>query len=60
MGSNVVKATCFGYDSRPGRYLSGNCNHPCNGRAGCEFQSNVTDNERYDTTITVPYNIDGQ
>ncbi|KAL5032157.1 hypothetical protein BDV3_000750 [Batrachochytrium dendrobatidis] len=54
---SVLKLTCFGYDSRPGRYALGNCNHPCNGRGGCQYQSNTTDNQRYDTTITVPYNL---
>ncbi|KAH6561015.1 hypothetical protein BSLG_010183 [Batrachochytrium salamandrivorans] len=54
---SVLKLTCFGYDSRDGRYALGNCNHPCDGRGGCSYQSNTTDNQRYDTTITVPYNL---
>lgn len=35
----------------------GSCNHPCNARGGCQFQSQASDTERYDTTITVPYNL---
>ncbi|KAI8918728.1 hypothetical protein BC831DRAFT_419629 [Entophlyctis helioformis] len=54
---SVLKVTCFGYDARPGRYFAGSCNHPCNGRPGCLFQSAVNDTERYDTTITVPFNL---
>ncbi|KAL2911447.1 hypothetical protein HK105_209098 [Polyrhizophydium stewartii] len=68
---SVLKVTCFGHDSRPGRYACvappfspficaaslGNCNHPCNARGGCEFQASVDDTERYDTTITVPFNL---
>eukprot|EP00842_Homolaphlyctis_polyrhiza_P001278 jgi/Hompol1/2150/HPOL_002048-RA len=55
--SSILKLTCFGYDDRPGRYAFGNCVHPCNARGGCFFQANVTDNEKFDTTITIPYNL---
>ena len=55
----MLKVTCFGHDQRTGRFSFGSCNHPCNGRRGCEFQSKSDDTERFDTTITVPYNIDG-
>ena len=54
---SVLKQTCFGADSRPGRYAFGNCVHPCNARGGCEFQNAQSDNQRYDTTITVPTNL---
>eukprot|EP00842_Homolaphlyctis_polyrhiza_P006976 jgi/Hompol1/868/HPOL_004433-RA len=54
---SILKLTCFGYDDRPGRYAFGNCVHPCNARGGCFFQANVTDNEKFDTTITIPYNL---
>jgi hypothetical protein len=58
---SVLKQTCFGTDSRPGRYAFGNCVHPCNARGGCEFQNAGSDNQRYDTTITVPTNLkDGE
>jgi hypothetical protein len=53
--------TCFGHDQRSLRYLSGNCNHPCNARGGCFHQSNKDDTERYDTGMTIPYNLkDGE
>jgi hypothetical protein len=58
--SNVLKVTCFGYDDRPNRFSFGSCNHPCNGRPGCEFQTNPADDQRYDTSITIPYNIRGK
>lgn len=58
---SILKQTCFGIDVRPGRYAFGNCVHPCNARGGCGFQNSTTDNERYDTTITVPTNLkDGE
>ncbi|KAJ3044987.1 hypothetical protein HDV00_012407 [Rhizophlyctis rosea] len=54
---NVLKTTCFGYDQREGRFAFGTCVHPCDGRPGCLWQSAESDDERYDTTITVPYNL---
>ena len=54
-----MKVTCFGHDQRAGRFSFGSCNHPCNARRGCEYQSKADDVERFDTTITVPFNIDG-
>ncbi|KAJ3326346.1 hypothetical protein HDV06_000222 [Boothiomyces sp. JEL0866] len=58
--ANLLKISCFGYDQRPHRESREQCNHPCNARAGCAFQSAVDDNERYDTSITIPYNLNGQ
>lgn len=58
---SVLRQTCFGYDDRPGRYAFGNCVHPCNGRGGCQFRNETSDNQRYDTSITVPTNLaDGE
>ncbi|XP_028393958.1 uncharacterized protein LOC114518207 isoform X2 [Dendronephthya gigantea] len=54
---NVLKFTCYGHDQRPGRYAYGDCKHPCNARPGCEYQSERDDVERYDTTLTIPYNL---
>lgn len=54
---NVLKYACYGHDQRPGRFAYGDCKHPCNARPGCEYQSDVEDVERYDTTISVPYNL---
>ena len=54
---HVLKQTCFGYDSRPGRFAFGNCVHPCNARGGCEFQRDASDSQRYDTTIAIPTNL---
>ncbi|KAJ3278869.1 hypothetical protein HK104_001960 [Borealophlyctis nickersoniae] len=55
--NSVLKATCFGTDERAGRSAFGSCVHPCNGRSGCQWQANETDTERYDTGITIPYNL---
>uniref|UniRef100_A0A7M6DPJ0 Uncharacterized protein n=1 Tax=Clytia hemisphaerica TaxID=252671 RepID=A0A7M6DPJ0_9CNID len=55
--NNVMKFACYGHDERPGRYGSGDCKHPCNGRPGCEYQSDPSDFERYDTTIGIPTNL---
>ncbi|KAJ3126301.1 hypothetical protein HK098_007684 [Nowakowskiella sp. JEL0407] len=55
--SNVLKQTCFGTDERPNRAGFGNCVHPCNARGGCSWQTESKDRERYDTTITIPYNL---
>jgi len=57
--SGVLKVTCFGHDQRPNRFSFGSCNHACNARGGCDFQSDPSDLERFDTTITVPYNVEG-
>lgn len=54
---NVIKVACYGNDQRPGKTLYGDCIHPCNARPGCEYQADVSDTERYDTTITVPTNL---
>ena len=54
---NVLKFTCYGHDQRPGRYAYGDCKHPCNARPGCEYQAELDDVERYDTTLTIPFNL---
>jgi len=54
---NVLKVACYGHDQRPGGTLYGDCDHPCNARPGCQYQSDISDVERYDTTITVPTNL---
>ena len=54
---SVLKQTCFGYDPRPGRYAFGNCIHTCDARGGCFYQNTTSDNQKYDTTITVPTNL---
>lgn len=54
---NVLKVACYGYDMRPGKFLNGDCNHPCNARGGCEYQSNTSDIHRYDTTVAIPTNL---
>ncbi|KAJ3313948.1 hypothetical protein HDV04_001254 [Boothiomyces sp. JEL0838] len=55
--NNLLKITCFGSNS--GRCSASGCAHPCGARGGCEFYNSISDNERYDTTITVPYNLKG-
>ncbi|ORY02236.1 hypothetical protein K493DRAFT_208583, partial [Basidiobolus meristosporus CBS 931.73] len=55
--SHVLKFTCYGHDERPNKFQYGDCDHPCNARPGCEYQSNRNDTERYDTTITIPTNL---
>lgn len=57
---NVLKLTCFGHDQRPGRlnYSASFCNHPCNGRPGCHYQSSEGDRERYDTSVGIPTNLE--
>lgn len=55
--NNVLKVVCYGHDQRPGMFRFGDCKHPCNARPGCQYQSDVLDNERYDTTITIPFNL---
>jgi len=54
--NNVLKFACYGHDETIGVKF-GDCVHPCNARPGCEFQRDVTDVERFDTTITVPTNL---
>lgn len=55
----VLKSACYGHDQRAGRYNSSiaECNHPCNGRPGCHYQSVSDDLERYDTSIGIPTNL---
>lgn len=55
---NVLKAACYGHDTRPGKTRYGDCIHPCNGRPGCEWQTTEADRERFDTTITIPTNLE--
>jgi len=57
--NNVMKFACYGHDTRPGKYQFGDCKHPCNGRPGCQYQANANDAERYDTTIAIPTNLNG-
>lgn len=52
-----MKQACYGHDQRQGRYAFGDCIHPCNGRPGCQWQNSVDDVERFDTSITIPYNL---
>ncbi|XP_057302113.1 uncharacterized protein LOC130636415 [Hydractinia symbiolongicarpus] len=54
---NVMKFACYGHDTRPDKTLNGDCVHPCDGRPGCEFQSDQYDVERFDTTIGIPTNL---
>lgn len=58
--NNVMKFACYGHDTRPGKYQYGDCKHPCNGRPGCQYQARQTDDERYDTTIGIPTNLNGE
>ena len=37
--NNVLKFVCFGHDTRPHKTKFGDCKHPCDARAGCEYQS---------------------
>jgi hypothetical protein len=55
---NVLKFTCFGKgpDDSP-KSTGGLCNHPCNARPGCQYQSSFQDVNQYDTTIKIPYNL---
>lgn len=55
---NVVKYACFGHDERFGEFQDPTCNHPCNARGGCEYQTDLEDVNRYDTTIAIPTNLD--
>uniref|UniRef100_A0A7M5WR28 Uncharacterized protein n=2 Tax=Clytia hemisphaerica TaxID=252671 RepID=A0A7M5WR28_9CNID len=55
--NNVMKFACYGHDERPGKYRNGDCLHPCNARKGCEYQSDPSDVERFDTTIGIPTNL---
>lgn len=54
---NVMKITCYGHDQRPGQTIYGDCKHPCNARAGCEYQAYEEDNARFDTTVKIPHNL---
>ena len=54
---HVLKAACYGHDERPGKFSNGDCVHPCNARGACDYQSDVDDINRYDTTISIPTNL---
>ncbi|XP_066911719.1 uncharacterized protein [Clytia hemisphaerica] len=56
--NNVMKFACYGHDERPGRTRTGSCFHPCNARPGCEYQAVPEDDERFDTTIGIPTNLE--
>jgi len=40
-----------------GQTVYGDCKHPCNARAGCEYQAYEEDNARFDTTVKIPHNL---
>ena len=42
---------------RLGQTVYGDCKHPCNARAGCEYQAYEEDNARFDTTVKIPHNL---
>jgi len=54
---NVMKVTCFGHDTRANKTAFGQTVHPGNARGPCEYQTDPTDINRYDTGMTVPYNL---
>eukprot|EP01135_Chromosphaera_perkinsii_P010575 Nk52_evm13s2171 gene=Nk52_evmTU13s2171 len=56
---NVLKGACYGFDETidSAMLARGECHHPCNARPGCEWQSDVNDIHRFDTTIAIPYNL---
>ena len=47
--ANVLKFACYGKETRPNTFSTGDCLHPCNARPGCEYQSSMYSNDSKST-----------
>ncbi len=55
--SNILKWTCNGQQPGSADPNNVNCQDPCGNRGSCEYQKDINDFNRFDTTITIPTNL---